>query len=503
MFVRSLPRVLLLALLWGLLAFSGSAFAQVLDYTQGPDGKWRPTMTARQIADWQRAQGDRPTAGATPGSVKITARGLVPVGNTAAQVALAREATARAVARAAWRAAAGPWGAVAVAAGSAAWCKYTSNTWTCDERQDPAPIGSSVCLSGGHTRNNVVIWKQNNPGAVPLCAPSLQSLAGALDAKLAAATRCDAGGCVYGKLISNTTVVIRSCYWFPGAPVPMNPDTCPTKVDTPYQTYSGDPVPQCPAVVDFSDPAYSSPGGPPDADGKCPTGRYSRPSEDDFSWRWEKNNPPTIWPDVADDVFKHPGPSNDDLFGPGDLTGPGSVPKPGGGTTTTTTSPGGTTTTTQQGVQYNITYEGDSYHYTETTTTITNAPGGTTTTTTTQPPEVKVCGIPGSPPCKIDESGTPTQPAVNSAADVDGALGTLKTCLLSPSTCLPALPSLSWSFAFPTACSPIPLPAFAPYMPSVDVCGFMPTFHALMTMVWAACGVFGAVNLVGRDSVGS
>lgn len=132
--------------------------------------------------------------------------------------------------------------------------------------------------------------------------------------------------------------------------------------------------------------------------------------------------------------------------------------------------------------------------------------GGATTTTTGNAPaptvEVLTCGLPGKPPCKIDETGTPAWDPLPSPVD-DVNVSTWKTCMLSPSTCVPALPSLSWSFTLPTGCTPITLSAFSDLnLGAIDVCQFQPTIHDLMSILWAAAGLFGAVRIMSKDSAG-
>lgn len=127
--------------------------------------------------------------------------------------------------------------------------------------------------------------------------------------------------------------------------------------------------------------------------------------------------------------------------------------------------------------------------------------GGTTTVTTAQGEDLE-CGLPGFPPCKIDESGTPAPEVKDTAADAEGVFADLKACVLSPSTCLPELPSLNWSFALPTSCSVIHLPQYAPALTQIDVCQFQPVFHDIMGVFWAFAGLVGAIRMVFSDAVG-
>lgn len=134
-------------------------------------------------------------------------------------------------------------------------------------------------------------------------------------------------------------------------------------------------------------------------------------------------------------------------------------------------------------------------------------PGGGVTPapapTPTEPPEDKECGLPGTPPCKIDESGTPTGEAVAGPEAIDPVVDQLESCISNPASCLPALPSLSWNFALPTNCSAIPTPAFSPALEEIDVCAFQPTIHDLMSVVWMLGGLFGAIGLFWRKTLAS
>jgi hypothetical protein len=190
---------------------------------------------------------------------------------------------------------------------------------------------------------------------------------------------------------------------------------------------------------------------------------------------------------------------------------------------TSTTNPDGSTTVTDQGITWRVIpiapgsppkFAPD-FAWEETTRTNTYPPGVTppplgTPPGTAQPPgtvpggstsstptEFKGCGLPNTPACKIDESGTPTADTATQS-QVDGIFAALKACVLTPSTCLPALPALSWAFTLPTGCSAIPLGAYSTVgFPSYDICQWQGVIHSLMGMLWAAAGLFGAIRIVG------
>ena len=179
----------------------------------------------------------------------------------------------------------------------------------------------------------------------------------------------------------------------------------------------------CPAFTDALNPANSgAEGASPGPDGKCPTGRYNSMAPDDAADQvaaaagdsWKAKAAQLVAEALGQHVNFAPQPNaapSPLAVSPGDAASPAPVPLAGPQTvvgpqtTTTTTPPGGSPTTTTNSTQYNITYNNNTYNYTTSTTTA--SPGGTTTTTGA-PPDIKTCGLPGTPACKIDESGTPT-----------------------------------------------------------------------------------------------
>ncbi|MBS0443248.1 MAG: hypothetical protein JSR38_14945 [Proteobacteria bacterium] len=213
----------------------------------------------------------------------------------------------------------------------------------------------------------------------------------------------------------------------------------------------------CPPSIDFGNPANSIPGGlPPGPDGKCKTGRYSTPITIAQLANKIENGGDAVKEkakDIISEAAAGPGgnvqPEN---WGPTQLGGPSSVQQPA--STTTTSSPSGGTTTTTTNTTNNITYQGNTYNY---TTTVSTTTGDTTTTTTTNggagtQGDVEVCGLPGKPACKIDETGTPSDAPVDTA--IRAVVDPLKTA--PNSTEKPA--SLGWNFSLGMpagVCSPL------------------------------------------------
>lgn len=210
------------------------------------------------------------------------------------------------------------------------------------------------------------------------------------------------------------------------------------------------------------------------------------------------------------------------------VSGPSSIPgesstktesvrlKPG---TNTPAAPGepsepGTQTTTSQtstNVTYNTnaattnTVNNTSTSITNNITNVTTSEGNKTTETTNpqqpqEPQEIKVCGLPNTPPCKIDEKGTPEPKEDKAADDIDKAKKPLDDFLKNPTSALPTFPTINWAFTLPSGCSPIALPAFAPYLQEIDVCAFQPMFHDLMSFVWVMGGIFGAIGTFWRNT---
>jgi len=112
------------------------------------------------------------------------------------------------------------------------------------------------------------------------------------------------------------------------------------------------------------------------------------------------------------------------------------------------------------------------------------------------------CGVAGKPPCdvKVDESGVPDPDTIR-IDQADNALQDWDNFQGNIADVLPKMPTIAWDFALPTGCDVISLPAFEPYLPSLDVCQFQPMFHQIMGVVWMLGGLFGAISLFMRSSL--
>lgn len=110
------------------------------------------------------------------------------------------------------------------------------------------------------------------------------------------------------------------------------------------------------------------------------------------------------------------------------------------------------------------------------------------------------CGLPGTPPCKLDESGTPTGDGAYTGA-TNGVTSNRDQAVQGINDAAGASgKSTGWTFtfAFPSGCSEVPLAAFAPYLTGINVCSWQGVIHDLMSLVWLAATVFCCIGMVGR-----
>lgn len=186
-------------------------------------------------------------------------------------------------------------------------------------------------------------------------------------------------------------------------------------------------------------------------------------------------------------------------------------------TETTTTNPDGTTSTTTKTTTTTVTPDGNKLVKTQdtvTTVTVKDAQGNpisttTTTTTTPQTPTTAAegedleCGLPDTPACRIDETGTPeTVPELEDPQQqADDVYKPLADIVEDPESFWPELPEFNWAFQLPTGCGVINIPAFEPWITAVDVCQFQPIFHDIMSVVWVMGGLFGAIGLFWRNTI--
>ena len=184
-----------------------------------------------------------------------------------------------------------------------------------------------------------------------------------------------------------------------------------------------------------------------------------------------------------------------------------------------TQNPDGTTTTRNRTTSTTATVSsgGDSIEYKQSVTevtTVVDAQGNpvstsTSTTTTPQTPTTAAegedleCGLPDTPACRIDETGTPeTVPELEDPQQkADDVYKPLADIVEDPESFWPELPEFNWSFQLPTGCGILNVPAFEPFLTGIDVCQFQPMFHDIMSVVWVMGGLFGAIGLFWRNTM--
>jgi hypothetical protein len=115
-----------------------------------------------------------------------------------------------------------------------------------------------------------------------------------------------------------------------------------------------------------------------------------------------------------------------------------------------------------------------------------------------------VCGAPPLPSCnvKVDETGTPAEGTAagrfgQANTDVDATQSDAEGFIRGLEDIV--LPSWSWTFAFPTGCIPLVLPAFNNL--EIDVCQWQPIIHDLMSVIWVIAGIWGFIGLF-RNATG-
>jgi len=113
--------------------------------------------------------------------------------------------------------------------------------------------------------------------------------------------------------------------------------------------------------------------------------------------------------------------------------------------------------------------------------------------------KLDLCGGKGQPACRIDESGTPDGKK-EAEQDDHGksieAFGKAQKDVIKAAG-EKALPGWSWSFQFPTGCTPLILDGWQPPM-VLDVCRFQSTIHDLMSLLWLSATIWACVGMVGR-----
>lgn len=135
-----------------------------------------------------------------------------------------------------------------------------------------------------------------------------------------------------------------------------------------------------------------------------------------------------------------------------------------------------------------------------TKTTVVTSPDGSTVTvaspTTKADEPSETCGLPGTPACKIDETGTKADAGATfdePKTKIDEAKTAAETAIAAAGNI--AAPAWSFTFQLPTGC--------APYVTGIkgvvlNVCQYQSTIHGLLSVIWAAATAFAMIGMVGR-----
>lgn len=112
------------------------------------------------------------------------------------------------------------------------------------------------------------------------------------------------------------------------------------------------------------------------------------------------------------------------------------------------------------------------------------------------PKDLITCGLPGTPPCKIDEAGTPEdgeKPFEKAKTKVDDVEKLVKESVDKAATI--EAPSWTFTFQFPTGCAPYETGLRGVIL---NICQWQGQIHDLMSMVWAGTTFFCIAGMVGR-----
>jgi len=282
--------------------------------------------------------------------------------------------------------------------------------------------------------------------------------------------------------------VTSACTWNVGG------ESCGLSNGTWDGTASSSSQLACPAVVVNGVTLYPVKG----PDGKCMTNIYSPASEDAVATKAETWGDKTKAPNIVGDLnaagkpIDHPFPEIDPV--PDSVVGPRE----------TTTAPDGSTTV--RDTVWDLAPSPSGYGWMPRVITKDYPPGavipppgavtdGTTTVGAAPKEDPITCGLPNTPPCKIDETGTPTTGTIPTA-EVDTSKGDALTKLTDIGTI--QAPAWTWSFALPTACSPVTVGPFLTQSVTVDLCAYQGLIHDLAALIWVSFTVWACVGIAGR-----
>lgn len=119
---------------------------------------------------------------------------------------------------------------------------------------------------------------------------------------------------------------------------------------------------------------------------------------------------------------------------------------------------------------------------------------------------VETCGLPGKPPCKIDETGTPGPEASNGATSTDGLNGAFDTAVARiHEVTSPDGKDTSWgvtpTWFDSTSCSPFTLGTLPEPINreiTFDICPVIPYVNGVMNFLWVVVTFFAIVSMTFR-----
>ena len=417
-----------------------------------------------------------------------------------------------------------PWAAIARGVGRAAPYVATAlvikDIWDAIRCKPNAGATGAECDAGQPEQNiSSFCWIENGDSGAAACRPTVQESFTYRHGPLTTTVGCYYGGVQTltwtftstGVTSETATQNTSGCPAMPGFPGESPHGTGSVR----YYIRSTATNLQCPPITVNGAPFTPTKG----IDDLCPTGVYTPTPPDVVG---DKANKPGLQPKLHDAVPHLDAGGVGADHGEPRITG---TPPYVFRDRTTTNTPGGGTTTTDRFITITPRPEGQSpggWDEGEVTTTTTyppgttvppapspgnptgtlptTGPGGTPGPSTSGPAtaDEKGCGLPDTPKCKIDETGTPT---TVEDPDTTSATGPVLTSIASIGQY--AFPTMNWSFQLPTGCAPIPAGGLSEFFGGggIDICPYQPMFHDVMGIVWLIGGLFGAIGLFWRDQL--
>lgn len=116
--------------------------------------------------------------------------------------------------------------------------------------------------------------------------------------------------------------------------------------------------------------------------------------------------------------------------------------------------------------------------------------------------EIVTCGLPGTPACKIDETGTPTEGDFAAAeGELEKAKGDWEALIGDAAGTDGKNTDWSFSFALPTTCSAMSV-AFPVVTFTIDPCEWRVWSDPLISIIWLSTTIWTIIGMVGRGIAG-